>query len=989
VEVGLRPRAESPDGETGYDLVALDPAGEPVPGRRVAYEWVREIYDYSWYQQNGEWRFRTTVYDEVVAVGETELDDGGRGRIARQLDNGRYRLDVFDPDSGSAASHRFFAGWWYGPPAPDVPDALELSLEATSLGHGDRLKAFVRAPFAGTAVVTVMNERLRHRLTLDLPPEGAEISVPVDGAWGPGAYLMVTAFRPDAGTPSPLPTRAMGLSWFAIDRDARSLQVAIETPESVLPRQTVELPITVAGAAGGEPIRLTLAAVDEGILQLTNYASPRPDDHFLGQRRLAVDVRDLYGRLIRPAEGRRGRLRSGGDKAALENLQGVSLRTVKTVALYQRDILPDGQGRATVTLDLPDFNGRLRLMAVAYGKTRFGGGDAPLVVRDPLIADLLLPRFLALGDEAQVTLDLHNLSGATQSLDIAVSADGAVAVAGERAFRLSLEADARRTLSLTLDGARVGEGRLGLLVTGGGLAAIERSWDIAVRPAQPYITRREVNYLEPGDRAALTASSFPGVLAETLAANITVTAGTDFNLPELLDSLDRYPYGCTEQTISRALPLLYYGDLAQGAGRERDDQDSQRKVDRSIRRVLERQRSDGSFAVWQSFGSRHPWLTAYAFDFLTRSREAGYDVPPAAYEHTLTWLRNFAERDGGDRYARAYAYYVLARVGQVKAGSLRYFAETHGDQIRTRLGLGHLAAGLAVLGEGERAEAVFEKAIAKRRPKGVHFADYGSDLRDGAAIAALLAEAFPGTTRLHRLATALERAFDRRRYFSTQEEAWLVLATHGLNRGAGTQYRVALNDYSVVAGREALRAKLTAETLQDGYSVENLGDSPLRFITAVRAVPKAPLPAVAEGFSLTRTFYTADGDLTHPEAVTQNDRFVVLIEGRSENQREQQALVVDLLPAGFEIENPALGGEKEKTAFGFLPPLTEPAFTAARDDRFVAALDLRGDERFAVAYLVRAVTPGRFALPGSFVEDMYSPRYHARGAASTITIARP
>jgi uncharacterized protein YfaS (alpha-2-macroglobulin family) len=116
---------------------------------------------------------------------------------------------------------------------------------------------------------------------------------------------------------------------------------------------------------------------------------------------------------------------------------------------------------------------------------------------------------------------------------------------------------------------------------------------------------------------------------------------------------------------------------------------------------------------------------------------------------------------------------------------------------------------------------------------------------------------------------------------------------------------------------------------------------------------------------------------------------VVLIEGKSENDQKQQALVVDLLPAGFEIENPALGGEGGKSAFGFLPPLTEAAFTAARDDRFVAALDLRGAQRFAIAYLVRAVTPGRFALPGSFVEDMYSPRYHARGAASTITIARP
>jgi uncharacterized protein YfaS (alpha-2-macroglobulin family) len=162
----------------------------------------------------------------------------------------------------------------------------------------------------------------------------------------------------------------------------------------------------------------------------------------------------------------------------------------------------------------------------------------------------------------------------------------------------------------------------------------------------------------------------------------------------------------------------------------------------------------------------------------------------------------------------------------------------------------------------------------------------------------------------------------------------------------------------------------------------------VRFITAVRGVPAEPLPSVAEGYRLTRSYYTPDGRLTSPEAVTQNDRFVVLVEGRAENDSEQQTLVVDLLPAGFEIENAALGGEDVTKTYGFLPPLTETEFTAARDDRFVAALELRGKGRFAVAYLVRAVTPGRYSLPGVFVEDMYRPAYHARGAVSTITIAQ-
>ena len=991
VELGLRAPGGGRFAEgrpATVEIVALDPAGQRVGGRRVAYEWVREHHDYTWYQSGNAWQVRTQVLDEPLAAGELTLDVEGRGRLERRLEPGRYRLDAFDPEGSAETSHRLTVGWWATAQLPDVPDALELSLERDDLGVGETLSAFVRAPFAGQAFVAVVGDRLHHHASVALPAEGARIELPVEADWGPGAYLLVTAFRPEAGKPSLLPVRAMGLAWVSIGRAARSLEVALEAPEVVRPRQSLVLPVRVTGAAPGAPLRLTLAAVDEGILQLTGYRTPDPSAHFLGQRSLGLALRDLYGHLIRPAEGSLGRLRGGGDTANLQNLAGIDTRSTRAVALFERDIEPDAEGRAEVELEIPDFTGRLRLMAVAYGAEAVGAGEADLIVRDPVAAEVALPRFLAPGDRAMARVSLHNLTGGPAALRVALEAGGGLLVDALEPIEVALAEDERRALAVELTASAVGDGHLALRVEGDDLEPIERDWDLAIRPAQPTTSERSVTTLAAGAQASIGGDRLVGYLPGTATLGLTVTDRPDFDVPGLLGSLYRYPYGCTEQAVSVALPLLYLGAVAERWGAEFDPLTLRRRVEHAVLQVLNRQGHDGAFSAWRASDRPHPWLSAYVADFLTRARELGYRVPEVAYAHAVTWLRrSLAERRGG--YAEAYALYVLARIGEASPGEVRYYAETFAERIETRLGLGQVAAALALVGERGRAEALFERAIGKRRPAGGGIHDYGSDLRDGAALLALLAEAFPGDARGHALTEALERRFDRERWLSTQDQAWLLLATHALSAGAGTGLDLALDGEAVEPQAGALRLSLASEDLTTPLILENRGAGALRVIASLRGVPVDPLPPAEQGFRISRQVLTPEGARADLTAVAQNDLLIVVIEGEAlDAGAEHEALIVDLLPAGFEIENTALGGAGEKAAYGFLPELSPFAYEAARDDRYVAAIDLDSRRRsFAAAYVVRAVTPGQYMHPGVFVEDMYEPRYHARGPVGLLEVA--
>ncbi len=479
-----------------------------------------------------------------------------------------------------------------------------------------------------------------------------------------------------------------------------------------------------------------------------------------------------------------------------------------------------------------------------------------------------------------------------------------------------------------------------------------------------------------------------------IALNVGPSAGMD--VPGLLASLDRYPYGCAEQTTSRALPLLYVNDVAKRIGLAEESQLRER-VDKAVARVLEMQDSSGAFGIWGP-GEPDLWLTGYITDFLTRAKELGYAVPERSLTQALDRLANFISyaqdfEKGGE--ARAYALYVLARNGRAPVGELRYYADTRLERFSSALAQAQLGAALAMTGDKPRAEKAFRAALARMGDDGTDEsrADYGSRLRDSAAVLTLVSETRTLVSEAPQLARVIERAQATRTYTSTQEQAWMLLAARALSDAAsGT--RLTVN--GAAHSGELTRALAASDIGQGGLAIVNSGEAPVSAVVSVTGSALTAEPAASKGFTISRSYHTIDGTPITAEnakmSIKQNDRVVVVlkIEGQHTGGR---VLLVDRLPAGFEIENPRLVDSGETKSLAWAQTAGKPAHTEYRDDRFVAAFDYFDRENgtgtkpaATVAYVVRAVTPGRYVHPAASVEDMYRPDLHARTGAGTLEV---
>jgi uncharacterized protein YfaS (alpha-2-macroglobulin family) len=997
--IGLR----SPDGgdavpeggEAKLEVIALDPKGTPIAAKGLRFELLRETWEYRWFSVNGMWRHKSHIRSRPIDAGNLDVATDGPAKLGRQLPAGRYRWEVTDAASGAQSSLRFHVGWWVEAELPDVPDKLEAALDKTSYQAGETAKLFVKAPFAGEAALAIASDRVLSWRAFSLPAGGATLEIPVDAAWGGGVYALVSGYRP-SDTPGPQqrgPGRAVGVAWLGIDSSPRTLVATLAGPDVARPRSPVEIPVKVTGLAAGEEAYVTLAAVDEAVLKLTEFASPAPEKYYFGKRQLGVELRDLYGRLIDARANAVGVLRSGGDSFAKRSVAGLPDKSNKVVALFSGIVRLDADGAARVRFNVPDFQGQLRLMAVAFSVHKVGSGVTTITVRDPVVTTVSLPRFLAPGDAARIGVTINNLEGAAGDYHLGLSASGGATFAGTVDRTVRLEAGGRFADGFPLSATAPGNAAIKLELSGPGDLKIGRDFTIGVRPAQAYQLRRFVGRLQPGESVTLDDGAATEFLPGTAEALLSVSPRPDWDVPGLLRALDRYAYGCLEQTTSRALPLLYVEEVARLWHTDPGSATAE-ALGRAIGHVVELQRSDGSFGVWSDTGATVPWLDAYATDFLMRAKEHGRNVPDFAIKSAVGWLHDYVRQEHaeiGDLPAVAYAHYVLARAKSDDLDGLRYFSDTQLARLPTQLAKAQVAAALAQYGDAARAAAAYDAALVPGppRPAAIRYVDYGSELRDGAAVLAFAA-ANPGNrTRLTAVIDRIAERFTRAVRTSTQEQAWLLLAAEAAVRAGGGEMTVATGGAAPETRSTPLYLRRPLGSGGADLTVTNRGSTPVWRSVSLTGVPRGDLPAESKGYAVTRNVYRPDGTSADLSKARQTDLFVVVIKGtRTDASQAAQTLIVDLLPAGFEIETATVSKGRSATDYSWLPNLTDATYTEERDDRFVAALDLRGGAKdFALAYIVRAVSAGDFHYPALVVEDMYEPETTGRTAMSKLTVA--
>ncbi len=980
-----------------FEIVALDRSGERI---ETGAKWtlIEEDWNYHWYRERGRWRYRRDVRDRIIDTGSFNVGVDKTASWSQRLNWGAYRLRV-ETEDGAQSEHAFSVGWGRSEQS-DAPDQLQLGVSAETAQAGDLVNLTVNAPYAGQAELIIANQDIQMVKPLSLKAGTSELSFKFEKSWGRGVYAMMTLYTPRDIADRPIPRRAVGLSYIALDRSNQTLNIEIDSPDILRPGTEQTFVIDVDSPKSNEPVWINFAAVDEGILQLTKYASPDAPEYFYGKTAFNIDIRDDYGRILNANLGSPSAVKTGGDSLGGE---GLTVVPTKTVALFE-GLVRVKNGKAKITLPMPDFNGELRLMATAWSETAVGSTSKSVKLRDKIPAIVGLPRFLAPGDQAYATLSLDNVEGQAGTYVASLRAEDVLNADASLSFEL--DQGQRLDDKIEITAKNLGVGDIQLAVSGPNYSR-ENSHPFEVR--SPFIPINKVTreIIQPGQSLILSSDLVDGFIPNSTDITVSFSRLPGVDATPYVKSLARYPYGCTEQTVSSAMPLLYASQLGGIPGQT--EQERRRGINKAISRLSSRQTLDGAFGLWRS-GDRYayPWLGVYVTDFLYRAKDEGFVVPDDVLERASTALKDISRnprylnrkyrswQSSDHRWserqrieAAAYAHFVLAKTGQGNLGQMRYFFDNHSAAIKSPMAQAQITAGLAMMGDQRRITQGLEQTIAK-----LGFDNdrdyYQTGLRDISGAMAAFSVAENSEAMIELSDVFLEQLEDAEN-LHTNEKAHVILALKALKSSSDTLNFKAENPQILTSMKDSV-VYLYGNNLKYKPEFKSLDDKPIWASISVSGSPESAPEPVANGLILTKSFYRPDGSTIDVSSVSQGDRIVVKLAFNSNINRSRTIVLADLLPGGFEIETvlkPDDGDAPDGSqgAFAWLGEVAEFQVAEAQDDRFIGSLETYRKDKYVAAYIVRAVTPGSFTMPGAVLEDMYRPQDIAITKSGQVTIS--
>lgn len=948
--------------------------------------------------------------------GEFKINQGGAGFVVRaRLGDARTDLNLKGDDDDYY--------WYWGEssrdqtPRPFKPTWLDLAGPAT-LNTNDDTKFTFNAPFKGRVLLTMETDDILKTEWRDVGAGPVEWSVKLPKFY-PNVFVSAFLIK-DPHLESKdgfLPDRAFGVASFRVEPEGFAHALKLETPGEIRSNSTLTVDLDVGDMDG--PTYAVVAAVDEGVLSLTRFKTPDPLRKIFEARALGIETFETIGwNVMLPGSGPASS--TGGDGSGGEG----PIALVKPVALFSGVVSVPKGGKLSVSLEVPQYRGQLRVMVVTVDKRRIGSAEANVFVRDPIVVQTTLPRFLTEGDQFNIPVQVTNMTGKPQKVKVGLEvksiemggdiAPDAVTLIGGKDSTIPLAEGQSQTVVFRAETrAAVGGASFHVVASAGGEESRE-DLEVPILSAKP--RTRVVKRLEASDGKVDLTSELTGWLPTTEKSSIWVTANPYGDVFGHLRHLVHYPYGCIEQTTSTTRPLLVLRDLLMEAdpGLLPTGTGIEDMVKKGIDRVLSMQTAAGGFSYWP--GSEYPtaWGTAYGTHMLLDAQKLGYSVPKERLDEAVNWLqgqitnnyRYVADREDADSYdlrnAVAYMHYVLALAGKGLKGDMdkeiARLEKRKKDKATSRLEqLYMLKAGLYLAGdrryEGDLRMPDISPITAERENDW----SYYSDLRRRGFMLSVFTDLFgadPAGEKLANLVADRLRTYSSH-WYTTQELVWAVtgLGKYVTSGGKGYDAKLIVDGKAVKAKGDAKSWLVPRASEKKQVMVDvDKGDQKRLFVLVnsdgVRQA--SDMKVGGEGLKVTRTYRKSDGSNLDPEAeVTLGS--VIYTELELENtgsERVENIALVDRFPAAWEVENPRLG---RGTSASFIDTegLWDVAYMNIRDDRIEVFGALKAGESRKVYYASRAVVSGRFQIPPVEAEAMYDPRLWARGAGGKTNVKGP
>ena len=992
-----------------FDIVTVNSQGQPVNRSNLEYKIYR--ISWSWWWENSEESFGTYINNSSitpVASGKLQTS-GGKTTFKFRVDYpswGRYLVYVKDKDSGHATGGTIYVDWPESRGRSNKTDPsgikmLTFSLDKDSYEIGETATAIIPAAAGGRALVSIENgSSVLHREWIEVTNEGdTKYTFEITPEMTPNVYLHISLLQPHAQTINDLPIRMYGIAPVFVTNRQTVLQPQIQMPEVLRPE--TDFNVTVSEKSG-KPMTYTLAIVDDGLLDLTNFKTPDPWNEFYSREALGIRTWDMYDNVLGASAGAYSSLFSVGGDATLKPADAKANRFKPVVKFIGPFYLEKGR-QQTHTLKLPMYVGSVRAMVVAGQDGAYGNAEKTAFVRTPLMLLSTLPRVLSIQEEITVPVNVFAMEKQVKNVTVSLQASGGgVQIEGSHQQSLTFNRPGDQLVFFTLKtGNKTGKATIKLTASGGGQQTKE-TIEIEVRNPNPIVTLRSSEWIETGQNKELSYQL--GSLSANNQIKLEVSRIPSVDISRRFDFLYNYQHHCTEQLTSKALPLLFIAQFKTIDTREAEK--IKANVQEAIRQIYARQLPNGGFVYWPGNAVADEWISSYTGMFLTLAQEKGYAVHANVLNKWKRFQRAAAQnwrmpqeannwQQWQSELQQAFRLYTLALAGAPEYGAMNRMKEQPGLSIQAKW---RLAVAYALTGKMKPAEELVYNAETTVIPYSSMNQIYGSSDRDEAMILETL-------LLMNRERDALQQAkvvsknLSQENWFSTQSTAFALMAMGRLAEklSGSLDFTWTWNGKqqpAVKSAKAVFEKEISTSPKSGTVAVKNQGKGALSVDLITRTqLLNDTLPAISDNLRMDIRYASMDGKPMSVNDIRQGTDFTAIasISNTSGTTDYTNLALTHIIPAGWEVYNERMTvpeAEPQETTDSSGNVSGKYTYQDIRDDRVLTYFNLRRGETKIFTIRLQATYAGNFILPAVQCEAMYDVNVQARSKAGRTTVSR-